>query len=126
MTGVDRYALEISMPWTTHWRATSSDRGLTLRILSPAGAVNASPFVNIPVRLLPSAPGPSLGAVHATALFEWWWTVQSVQQRSDTVTKQIVCIHDANTRLVPESYGLAFRTIYRLIQPSLGSGLRGS
>jgi glycosyltransferase involved in cell wall biosynthesis len=34
--------------------------------------------------------------------------------------KQIVCIHDANTYLEPESYSRAFRAFYRLLLPGLG------
>ena len=57
-TGVDRYALEIlramdALIGEGHPLAA----GLTLDILCPAGAMEASPFVNIPLRLLPSAPG---------------------------------------------------------------------
>jgi glycosyltransferase involved in cell wall biosynthesis len=36
------------------------------------------------------------------------------------VAKHIVCLHDANTRTCPESYTLAFRTLYRLLLPALG------
>jgi glycosyltransferase involved in cell wall biosynthesis len=36
------------------------------------------------------------------------------------VSKHIVCIHDLNTRLVPDSYSLRFRALYRLLLPALG------
>lgn len=36
------------------------------------------------------------------------------------VRKHIVCVHDVNTRLVPHSYSLAFRTLYRLLTPAIG------
>lgn len=36
------------------------------------------------------------------------------------VRRQIVCIHDLHTRLMPESYGLGFRLAHRLILPALG------
>ncbi len=36
------------------------------------------------------------------------------------VSKQIVCIHDANTRLYPESYSKPFRLFYRALLPALG------
>lgn len=32
----------------------------------------------------------------------------------------VVCIHDANTRVIPESYSTAFRVAYRIIHPALG------
>jgi glycosyltransferase involved in cell wall biosynthesis len=34
--------------------------------------------------------------------------------------KQIVCIHDVNTRAVPASYSRSFRVAYRFLQPTLG------
>ena len=34
--------------------------------------------------------------------------------------RQILCIHDMNTRRCPESYSLAFRAAYRLLLPLLG------
>ncbi|WP_157017468.1 glycosyltransferase family 4 protein [Mesorhizobium xinjiangense] len=34
--------------------------------------------------------------------------------------KQILCIHDVNTRVFPQSYSLPFRAFYRLLQPALG------
>jgi glycosyltransferase involved in cell wall biosynthesis len=37
-----------------------------------------------------------------------------------SVTRQIVCIHDLHTRLMPESYGLMFRLAHRLVLPILG------
>lgn len=36
------------------------------------------------------------------------------------VRRQIVCIHDLHTRLMPKSYGLGFRLAHRLILPVLG------
>ncbi len=40
------------------------------------------------------------------------------------VRKQIVCIHDANTRNYPESYSRAFRSLYRMLMPAIGSAAR--
>jgi glycosyltransferase involved in cell wall biosynthesis len=34
--------------------------------------------------------------------------------------RQLVCIHDVNTFIQPESYSLAFRTVYRTLQPLIG------
>ena len=36
------------------------------------------------------------------------------------VRKQIVCIHDVNTRAYPQSYSLAFRALYKILLPMLG------
>jgi glycosyltransferase involved in cell wall biosynthesis len=40
------------------------------------------------------------------------------------VRQQIVCIHDLNTRLTPDSYGAAFRLAHRLLLPRLGRRAR--
>ncbi|MEQ1648507.1 MAG: glycosyltransferase family 1 protein [Hyphomicrobiaceae bacterium] len=40
------------------------------------------------------------------------------------VEKQIVCIHDLHTRLMPESYGIGFRLAHRVILPVLGRRVR--
>ena len=37
-----------------------------------------------------------------------------------SVSKQIVCIHDANTRLFPQSYSKRFLVLYGLLLPALG------
>ncbi len=36
------------------------------------------------------------------------------------MSRQIVCIHDVNTRVFPQSYAPAFRTLYRVLTPALG------
>lgn len=36
------------------------------------------------------------------------------------VRKQIVCMHDMNTRLAPQSYSRSFRALYRVLLPALG------
>jgi glycosyltransferase involved in cell wall biosynthesis len=38
--------------------------------------------------------------------------------------KQIVCIHDMNTRLAPASYSAEFRALYRVLLPALGRSAR--
>ena len=119
MTGVDRYALEITRALNALIRENHPlASGLTLDILCPTGAIDASPFENIALRLLPGAPG------HVWEQFVLPRYVQGgLLSLCNTgplaVKQQVICIHDANTRLAPESYGLAFRTAYRLLQPSL-------
>jgi glycosyltransferase involved in cell wall biosynthesis len=93
--------------------------GLSLDFLCPGKGVDISPFVNIPLRSLPKAPG-----------YVWEQIVLPQYLRGGllslcnmgplAVRKQIVCIHDVNTRIVPESYSFLFRAAYRLLQPPLG------
>jgi glycosyltransferase involved in cell wall biosynthesis len=120
MTGVDRYALEIVRAMDaliSEGHALAA--GLTLDILCPAGAVGASPFANIPVRSLPSAPG-HLWEQFILPLHVRGGLLSLCNVGPLAVKKQILCIHDTNNRLVPESYGFLFRTAYRVLQPALG------
>jgi glycosyltransferase involved in cell wall biosynthesis len=117
---VDRYAREIlseidQLISECHPLAA----GLSLNLLCPAGALEKSPFVNIPLQSLPNAPG------HV-----WEQLVLPRNVRGGLLSlcnsgplasrKQIVCIHDVNTRLVPESYDSLFRMAYRFLHPALG------
>ena len=42
-----------------------------------------------------------------------------------SVRRQIVCIHDLQTRLVPESFGRMFRLAHRVLLPALGRRVAG-
>lgn len=119
-TGVDRYAHEIL-------RAIDSligegaplTRGLALEILCPKGFSKAAPFSNIPVRILPAAPG-HLWEQCILPRHTAGGLLSLCNTGPLAAKKQILCIHDANTRLVPESYGFMFRTVYRFLEPMLG------
>jgi glycosyltransferase involved in cell wall biosynthesis len=119
MTGVDRYAREIL-------RAIDALIGeghplsarLALDILCPAGAGNGSPFVNIPLRLLPSGPG-HIWEQFVLPFYLRGGLLSLCNTGPLAVKKQIVCIHDVNTRLMPKSYGFMFRAAYRALQPAL-------
>src|ERR1700722_1340768 len=120
LTGVDRYALEIlramdALIGEGHPLA----EGVTLDVLYPADAREASPFANIPLRMLPSASG-HLWEQSILPLYVRGGLLSLCNAGPLAVKKQIVCIHDVNIRLAPESYGLLFRTVYRLLQPALG------
>jgi glycosyltransferase involved in cell wall biosynthesis len=92
---------------------------LKLDILCPAGAIKASPFSNIPLRVLPAAPGHLWEQVLLP-----WYVKDGLLGLCNTgplaVGKQIVCVHDLNSRIVPESYGAVFRALYRVLIPALG------
>jgi len=120
-TGVDRYAREILGEMDALiCQGHPLTAGLTLDILCPAGSVEASPFVNIPLRLLPSAPGHF-----------WEQCILPNYVRGGLLSlcntgplalkRQIVCIHDLNSRITPESYSLTFRVVYRVLVPALGN-----
>jgi glycosyltransferase involved in cell wall biosynthesis len=119
MTGVQRYAYEIVsaidiLIGERHPLAES----IRVEVLCPEGGPLSSPFVNVPLRILPRATG------HI-----WEQAVLPLRIRSALLSlcntgpivlkRQILCIHDANTWLAPESYGRTFRTGTRILQPAL-------
>ena len=121
MTGVDRYALEI----LAHMDALIGAQhpltlGLALEILCPAVAMKTSPFANIPLRRLPNAPGHLWEQCILPRYLRGGGLLNLCNTGPVTLKKQIVCIHDVNSRLVPESYGLMFRMVYRVLIPALG------
>lgn len=119
-TGVQRYCERIVLALdeliTAGHPATT---GLTLEIAVPAGAVRSLPLANISVRQIPRLSG------HA-----WEQIVLPFNVRGGLLSlgntgpiasrKQIVCIHDTNVWLYPQSYAPAFRAVYRTLLPGLG------
>jgi hypothetical protein len=115
-TGVDRYAREILRAIDALIREGHPQTvGLKLDILLPARAMRSSPFANIPPRLLPSAPGHLWERVILPGYVRGE-LLSLCNTGPLAVRKQVVCIHNVNTRLTPESYGLMFRATYRLLQ----------
>jgi glycosyltransferase involved in cell wall biosynthesis len=120
VTGVDRYAWEILRAIDTLiCESHPLTAGLKMDILCPAGAIEASPFKNIPLKLLPSAPG-HLWEQFILPRYVRGGLLSMCNTGPLIVKRQLVCIHDMNTRIAPESYGIIFRIAYRFLQPSLG------
>jgi glycosyltransferase involved in cell wall biosynthesis len=120
LTGVDRYALEILRAMDALIAEGHPLAGaITLDLLCPDGAAAASPFANIPLRVLPNASG-HLWEQFILPRYVRGGLLSLCNAGPLAVKKQIVCIHDTNIRLAPESYGLMFRTVYRFLQPALG------
>jgi glycosyltransferase involved in cell wall biosynthesis len=126
MTGVDRYAMEILAGIDTLISEKHPlTSGLALEILAPAVGSRTPSFANIPLRLLPNAPGHLWEQftlpchLHGGGLLSLCNTGPVISK------KQIVCVHDVNSRLVPESYGLMFRMAYRVLIPALGRRAAG-
>lgn len=119
-TGVDRYAREILNAMDVLiGEGNPLAAGLTLDILCPAGLVEVSPFANIPIRPLPRAPG-HFWEQFILPCYIRGGLVSLCNTGPLTLKKQIVCIHDLNSRITPESYGLMFRAVYRVLVPALG------
>ena len=120
LTGVQRYAEEIikAIDEFITLRSPGTD-GLALEILCPPNSRRLPGLSSIPVREV----GPGTGHLWEqlalpTHLKGGLLSLGNTGPLS--VSKQIVCIHDANTRLFPESYSKRFRLLYRLLLPAVG------
>lgn len=122
MTGVQRYAHEIVAAldeWLAHDRAA----GLALRLVVPPTAEPMPSLARIGICRT------RFGSGHA-----WDQFVLPLYARSGLLSlgnfgpvispKHIVCIHDANTFVCPESYSRAFRLAYRGLLPWVGRRAR--
>ncbi|WP_308469349.1 glycosyltransferase family 4 protein [Alsobacter metallidurans] len=120
LTGVQRYGWEI----VTALDELLAEGGrntadLTITLAAPPGCEPSSSLKS--VRFV-TAPG---GSGHAWEQIALPRAVQGgllslCNTGPLTVRKQIVCIHDMNTRLAPDSYSRAFRALYRILLPALG------
>ena len=121
MTGVQRYAHEIVRALDQHLADEHpSARGLSIELVVP----HACPAPPSALRAIPTLV---IGAGEGHA-----WEQRALPSHAPTgllslcntgpilLRKHIVCIHDVNTRACPRSYSLAFRTLYRALQPALG------
>jgi glycosyltransferase involved in cell wall biosynthesis len=119
MTGVDRYAMEIlSAMDALLVEEHPATRGLELEVLCPAEGMK-SPFSSIPARLVPKAPG-HLWEQLILPRYVRGGLLSLCNTGPMSISKQIVCIHDMNIRLAPESYGFLFRAVHHLEQRALG------
>ncbi|MBV9561744.1 MAG: glycosyltransferase family 4 protein [Bradyrhizobium sp.] len=120
MTGVQRYAYEIVVA-LNELLAQEPDRlpGGTMRLVVPPGAETIPALSKIEVRRT------RLGSGHA-----WDQLVLPFQAERRVLSlgnfgpllarRHIVCIHDANTFILPESYSRTFRLVYRRLLPWVG------
>lgn len=113
VTGVQRYALNV----TRAMSAALAARGQSVPLLAPQGA--ADPGLSaMPLRQVGRRGGHvweqlELPRAWPDRLLNLCNTAPALR------SEQVVCIHDANVFLAPESYGFGFRTAYRSLQPLL-------
>jgi glycosyltransferase involved in cell wall biosynthesis len=123
-TGVARYARETTLALD----ALVAERhplteGLDLDLVVPRPLGDTLPLAALPVRLVPELSRPRLP--------QFWVQTQLPRQIEGgllsfcnlapvTPKRQIACIHDLHTIMVPESYGRLFRWVHRLVLPALG------
>lgn len=119
MTGVQRYAYEIVTALDAILASGDSSDYPALRLLMPPG-----PGLDVPLAKI-GIDRTSVGSGHA-----WDQLVLPVGARAGLLSlanfgpllarRHIVCIHDANTFIQPESYSRAFGLTYRMLLPVLG------
>ncbi len=113
MTGVQRYALNVT-------RAISqavSVQGSTIPLLAPPGAQDPG-LDGTPLKVV----GRSGGHAWEQAVLPRAWPGRLLNLCNTAPAfkaDQVVCIHDANVFLEPESYSASFRAFYKTLQPLL-------
>lgn len=122
-TGVARYAREVTMALDAlvaegHPLA----RHLDIDLVAPRQPENLD-LQAIPVRVVPEFRRPRLPQFWVQAQLPWHvpgGLLSFCNLAPVAVKRQVACIHDMHTRLMPESYGRGFRLAHRLILPLLG------
>jgi glycosyltransferase involved in cell wall biosynthesis len=97
--------------------------GLALELLVPRPIDEPLPLRALRVRLVPEYSRPRLPQFWVQAQLPRHvegGLVSFCNLAPVAVQRQIVCVHDLHTMMVPESYGRLFRWAHRLILPALG------
>jgi glycosyltransferase involved in cell wall biosynthesis len=123
-SGVQRYANEIlraldDLICEGHELTT----GLALELLVPPGAEDLPTLNAITIRQAGKGKG-HLWEQTALPRAVRGGLLSLCNTGPIAVGRQIVCIHDINTRMFPESYSFAFRALYRVLPPALGRRVR--
>jgi glycosyltransferase involved in cell wall biosynthesis len=119
-TGVQRYAEEIVRALDEIVSEQSNEaNGLKIELLCPPGSREVPGLNSILVRSV----GRGRGHLWEQTMLPRY-VKGGLLSLGNTgplaISKQIVCIHDANPRLFPQSYSKPFRLFYRALLPALG------
>jgi glycosyltransferase involved in cell wall biosynthesis len=123
-TGVPRYAREVTMALDAlvaerHPLA----RRLEIDLVAPRQPAESFQLRAIPMRIVTEFSRPRLPQFWVQAQLPWHvpgGLLSFCNLAPVAVKRQVACIHDMHTRLMPESYGRGFRLAHRLILPLLG------
>lgn len=124
LTGVQRHAREVVRALDVMVAESHpAVAGLSFELLVPVSGASPIDLKAIPVRFL---AGPGGHAWEQAVLPQHVrGGLLSLGNTGPVVTRRhIVCIHDVNVRLHPESYSRAFRLLYRGLLPALGRSAR--
>ncbi|MDE4603928.1 glycosyltransferase family 1 protein [Sinorhizobium meliloti] len=123
-TGVARYAREVTLALDALMtEGHPMTRGLQFSIVAPCEPPGDLPLKSIPVRVVPEYSRPRLPQFWVQAQLPFYvrgGLLSFCNLAPLAIRRQIVCIHDLHTRLMPQSYGRGFRLAHRLILPALG------
>ena len=112
VTGVQRYAREIIVELDKLLKAEPLPRGLQGKLSIPAGTKTDLPLHALSIEETRLGGGPLWAHFVLPAVTRG--VLLSLGNIGPMLAaKQIICIHDLNTFLVPESYSRAFRLYYR-------------
>ncbi|WP_353646368.1 glycosyltransferase family 1 protein [Mesorhizobium sp. WSM2239] len=124
-TGVARYASEVTLALDALVaQGHPLARDLRLDVVAPRHLPETLRLKALPVRVVPEFRRPRLPQFWVQAQLPRHvpgGLVSFCNLAPVLLRRQIACIHDMHTRLMPESYTRGFRWAHRLILPLLGS-----
>ncbi|MFE0018017.1 glycosyltransferase family 4 protein [Mesorhizobium sp. NPDC059054] len=122
--GVARYAREVTMALdalVSEGHPLSHD--LEIDLVVPRPLAEPLPLKAIPVRVVPEFNRPRLPQFWVQAQLPWHvpgGLLSFCNLAPVVLRRQIACIHDMHTRLMPLSYARGFRWAHRVVLPLLG------
>ena len=122
--GIARYAREVTMALDaliSEGHPLSHD--LEIDLVVPRPLAESLPLKAIPVRIIPEFNTPRLPQFWVQAQLPWHvpgGLISFCNLAPVVLRRQIACIHDMHTRLMPSSYARAFRWAHRVVLPLLG------
>ncbi len=122
--GIARYAREVTMALDaliSEGHPLSHD--LEIDLVVPRPLADPLPLKAIPVRVIPEFNRPRLPQLWVQAQLPWHvpgGLLSFCNLAPVVLRRQIACIHDMHTRLMPSSYARGFRWAHRIILPLLG------
>jgi glycosyltransferase involved in cell wall biosynthesis len=124
LTGVARYAREVTMALDALIsKGHPLGRDLEIDLVVPRPLSEPLRLDAISVRVVPEFRWPRIPQFWVQAQLPWHvpgGLLSFCNLAPVALKRQIACIHDMHTRLMPSSYGRGFRWAHRLILPPLG------
>jgi glycosyltransferase involved in cell wall biosynthesis len=119
LTGVQRYAREIVSALDTLLEDEKWSAALKAKIIVPSAGANTLDLHAIGVHSTVGRVGGPMWTQCVLPLISRGVLLSLGNIGPIISSNHVICIHDANTYLAPESYSLAFRIYYRTILPIL-------